>query len=105
SSSPVPVTTDDWPYLYQEGRWIPPHLFFRGPARYSARPRPLLAHTRSAWPYAVFVLSWHGRWIPPVRDSSHKPACLVFLHDLAGKCNRDWRVAGDSAVGECGDRA
>jgi spermidine synthase len=20
---PVPVTTDDWPYLYQEGRWIP----------------------------------------------------------------------------------
>jgi SAM-dependent methyltransferase len=23
SSSPVPVTTDDWPYLYQEGRWIP----------------------------------------------------------------------------------
>jgi len=22
-SPPVPVTTDDWPYLYQEGRWIP----------------------------------------------------------------------------------
>ncbi|MGA8501979.1 MAG: hypothetical protein WB683_10545 [Candidatus Sulfotelmatobacter sp.] len=21
--NPVPVTTDDWPYLYQEGRWIP----------------------------------------------------------------------------------
>jgi len=20
---PVPITTDDWPYLYQEGRWIP----------------------------------------------------------------------------------
>ena len=23
NSPPVPVTTDDWPYLYQEGRWIP----------------------------------------------------------------------------------
>jgi spermidine synthase len=22
-NQPVPVTTDDWPYLYQEGRWIP----------------------------------------------------------------------------------
>jgi len=22
-SSKVPVTTDDWPYLYQEGRWLP----------------------------------------------------------------------------------
>jgi spermidine synthase len=21
--NPVPITTDDWPYLYQEGRWIP----------------------------------------------------------------------------------
>src|SRR5256884_426343 len=27
SSSPVPVTTDDWPYLYQEGRWIPRTYF------------------------------------------------------------------------------
>jgi SAM-dependent methyltransferase len=24
---PVPVTTDDWPYLYQQGRWIP-SIFF-----------------------------------------------------------------------------
>jgi hypothetical protein len=23
NESAVPVTTDDWPYLYQEGRWIP----------------------------------------------------------------------------------
>jgi SAM-dependent methyltransferase len=23
ADKPVPVTTDDWPYLYQEGRWIP----------------------------------------------------------------------------------
>ncbi len=23
SEKPVPITTDDWPYLYQEGRWIP----------------------------------------------------------------------------------
>lgn len=23
SSAAVPVTTDDWPYLYQQGRWIP----------------------------------------------------------------------------------
>jgi SAM-dependent methyltransferase len=23
AGKPVPVTTDDWPYLYQEGRWIP----------------------------------------------------------------------------------
>ncbi len=22
-AKPVPITTDDWPYLYQEGRWIP----------------------------------------------------------------------------------
>src|SRR5271155_5701958 len=22
-AEPVPVTTDDWPYLYQEGKWIP----------------------------------------------------------------------------------
>jgi hypothetical protein len=23
SGEPIPATTDDWPYLYQEGRWIP----------------------------------------------------------------------------------
>jgi SAM-dependent methyltransferase len=23
SAKPVPITTDDWPYLYQEGHWIP----------------------------------------------------------------------------------
>jgi spermidine synthase len=22
-SNPVPITTDDWPYLYQQGRWLP----------------------------------------------------------------------------------
>jgi hypothetical protein len=27
STVPVPLTTDDWPYLYQEGRWIPRTYF------------------------------------------------------------------------------
>lgn len=30
SEGPLPITTDDWPYLYQKGRWIPRTYFSLG---------------------------------------------------------------------------
>lgn len=61
-SRPLPLTTDDWPYLYQEGRWIP----------------------RTFYSVAVLVLFLCLVLYFQIEDARHQPPSFFFFSMGAG---------------------
>jgi hypothetical protein len=88
-SPAVPVTTDDWPYLYQQGRWLPGIfvsiellVLLLGTGLYLQ-----IQETRQRVP-SLFFFSMGGGAI--AGDADSQPPGLVFRPDLASErhCHR-----------------
>ena len=85
------MTTDDWPYLYQQGRWIPLHFLSVERAGSAAGRGSLSANSGGAPARAVAFLLQHGSGFPVAGGSGHQPAGALFRHHLASQWNRDRR--------------